>query len=244
MKKKGVRCTLAGGGDCCIATLACLALLPRTLLNLTSPPGWLFLTNHLWSDEPIPWSSYQAWSPSPESSYRPLSLSPIVQPMSPLQWQDGSWSHEKSCTAVGCPPWGCNVLKSLTAVCKVNLSVSISVVTTSESCIATWLHFEFTIFRWLIPIRQACSPLIQLFFGFASECFWYRSNKYKKRYQRDGNWLSRLGLLVWCSSTRATWIKLSQPDIFHLRIFRMVGLRRSELFLVSINIGDICKKSH
>ena len=35
------------------------------------------------------------WSPSPESSYRPLSLSPIVQPMSPLQWQDGSWSHEK-----------------------------------------------------------------------------------------------------------------------------------------------------
>ena len=55
---------------------------------------------------------------------------------------------------------------------------------------------------------------------------------------------SRLSILVWFSSTRATRIKLSQPDIFHLRIFRMVGLRRSELFLVSINIGDICKKSH
>ena len=134
------------------------------------------------------------WSPSqsPESSYRPLSLSPIVQPMSPLQWQDGSWSHEKSCTAVGCPPWGCNVLKSLTAVCKVNLSVSISVVTTSESCIATWLHFEFTIFRWLIPIRQACSPLIQLFFGFASDIDQTNIN----RDIRDGNWLSRTTLQI------------------------------------------------
>ena len=55
---------------------------------------------------------------------------------------------------------------------------------------------------------------------------------------------TRTRFAFWCSSTRATRIKLSQPDIFHLRIFRMVGLRRSELFLVSINIGDICKKSH
>ena len=93
----------------------------------------------------------------------------------------------KSCTTVGCPPWGCNVLRSLTAVCEVNLSVSISVVTTSESCIATWLHVEFTILRWLIPIRQACSPLIQLFFGFASDIDQTNIN----RDIRDGNWLSR-----------------------------------------------------
>ena len=36
-----------------------------------------------------------------------------------------------------------------------------------------------------VPCRQACSPLIQLFFGFASEWdidIWYQSNKYRSRY--------------------------------------------------------------
>ena len=41
---------------------------------------------------------------------------------------------------------------------------------------------------------------------------------------------SRLSFLVWFSSTRATRIKLSQPDIFYLLNFLMAGLRRSELF--------------
>ena len=36
-------------------------------------------------------------------------------------------------------------------------------------------------------IRQACSPLIQLFFGFASDI----DQTNKNRDIRDGNWLSR-----------------------------------------------------
>ena len=45
----------------------------------------------------------------------------------------------------------------------------------------------------LIPAlaRQACSPLIQLFFGFASDIDQANIN----RDIRDGNWLSRLGFL-------------------------------------------------
>ena len=38
-----------------------------------------------------------------------------------------------------------------------------------------------------VPFRQACSPLIQLFFGFASDID--QTNTYRDI--RDGNWLSR-----------------------------------------------------
>ena len=38
-------------------------------------------------------------------------------------------------------------------------------------------------------VRQACSPLVQLFFGFASDIDQTNIN----RDIRDGNWLSRIG---------------------------------------------------
>ena len=40
--------------------------------------------------------------------------------------------------------------------------------------------------------RQACSPLIQLFFGFASDI----DQTYINRNIRDGNWLSRHKLFL------------------------------------------------
>ena len=58
----------------------------------------------------------------------------------------------------------------------------------SSSLIWSWLYFAIC-FLWKLPFsRQACSPLIQLFFGFTSDIDQTNIN----RDIRDGNWLSTL----------------------------------------------------
>ena len=51
---------------------------------------------------------------------------------------------------------------------------------------------EYVFIRTFVISRQACSPLIQLFFGFASDIDQTNIN----RDIRDGNWLSSLNTLV------------------------------------------------